>query len=65
MKPDKVELCWMISLFVIGVAAIILAGSNLMGIELPDAVKITAGVCDLIALPVLAYTTVKKLKKTK
>ena len=59
------NLLWSLSLLVIGIATVILAGSNIIGIELPDiAVRIT-GVIDLIALPVLAYTTVKKIKKNK
>ncbi len=31
-----------------------------MGIVLPDAVVRTAGIADLLALPVLAFTSVKK-----
>lgn len=59
----KNNLMWGLSLMIIGIATIILAGSNIIGIELPDiAVRIT-GIIDLIALPVLAYTTVKKIKK--
>jgi hypothetical protein len=46
----------------IGIAIIILACSNIVGAELPDSVKITLGVIELIALPVLVYTTLKKLK---
>ncbi len=59
----KNDLMWGLSLMIIGIATIILAGSNIIEIELPDiAVRIT-GIIDLIALPVLAYTTVKKIKK--
>jgi len=59
------DLLWSLSLLVIGIATVILAGSNIIGIALPDiAVRIT-GVIDLIALPVLAYTTVKRIRKDK
>lgn len=59
----KTDLMWGISLIMIGVATVILAGSNIIGAELPDiAVRIT-GIADLIALPVLAFTSVKKLRK--
>lgn len=58
----KNDLMWGISLMIIGAATVILAGSNIIGIELPDiAVRIT-GIADLIALPVLTYTTVKRIK---
>ena len=64
MKKRK-ELLWSLSLLVIGIATVILVGSNIIGIALPDiAVRIT-GVLDLIALPVLAYTTVKRIRKGK
>ena len=59
------DLLWSLSLLVIGIATVILAGSNIIGIALPDiAVRLT-GVIDLIALPVLAYTTVKRIRKDK
>ena len=59
------DLLWSMSLLVIGIATVILAGSNIIGIALPDiAVRIT-GVIDLIALPVLAYTTVENFRNDK
>lgn len=59
------NLLWSLSLLVTGIATVILAGSNIIGIELPDIAVRIIGVIDLIALPVLAYTTVKKIKKNK
>ena len=58
----KNDLMWGISLMIIGAATVILAGSNIIGTELPDiAVRIT-GIADLIAIPVLTYTTVERIK---
>ena len=57
------DLLWSISLLVIGLATIILTGLNVIGIDVPDIVVRIIGVIDLLALPVLAYTTVKKFKK--
>ena len=54
------NLLWSISLLVIGLATIILTGLNISGIDVPDIVVRIIGVIDLLALPVLAYTTVKK-----
>ncbi len=54
---------WCISLMIIGINTIILAGLNIVGIELPDILVRIIGIADLIALPFLAYTTVKKAKK--
>ena len=57
------DLLWSISLLIIGIATIILTGLNIIGIDVPDIVVRIIGVIDLLALPVLAYTTVKKFKK--
>ena len=57
------DLLWSISLLVIGLATIILTGLNIIGTDVPDIVVRIIGVIDLLALPVLAYTTVKKFKK--
>ncbi len=57
------DLIWGISLIIIGIATIILAGSNIIGIELPVVLTRILGIADLIALPFLIYSTVKKAKK--
>ena len=56
------NLLWSFSLIVIGMCTIILAGGNILGIELPSFIVRTIGLIDLIALPILGYTTVKKAK---
>lgn len=55
----KNDLIWSLSLLIIGIGAIILTGANLIEIELPEVVVRIIGIVDLIALPILAYTTVK------
>ena len=62
MKKKNV-LIWSISLMLIGIATFILAGANVAEIELPDVVVRILGIIDLIALPFLAYSTVKKVKR--
>jgi len=61
----KNDLLWSLSLFVIGIATIVLAGSNLIGINLPGIAVRILGIIDLIALPVLAFFTVQKMRKDK
>ena len=56
---------WSISLILIGIATIILAGANIASIELPDIIVRVLGVIDLISLPVLVFSTVKKAKSKK
>lgn len=59
----KTDLVWCVALIIIGAGTIILAGTNILGIGLPDIVTRIIGVIDLVAIPVLAYTTVQKSKK--
>ena len=61
MKKNK--LIWAVSLLIIAFATIILAVSNIGGMELPDTAVRIIGIIDLVFLPVFAYSTVKKLKK--
>ena len=59
----KVDLFWSLSLLMIGVCTIVLAGSGIIGIELDDVLTRVLGIVDLLCLPVLAFTTIKKIKK--
>lgn len=65
MDSKKINLIWAISLIVIGVTTLILAGANIVNMELPDIVVRVLGVIDLVSLPVLAFSTVKKAKNRK
>lgn len=57
------DLLWGISLILIGVCTLALSLFNIIGIELSGIVTVIIGAVDLICLPILAYTTVKKVKK--
>ncbi len=57
-----INLLWSFSLVVLGICTVILAGSNLLSIELPDFITRSIGLIDLVALPILGYATVQKLK---
>lgn len=65
MDSKKINIMWSVSLIIIGVATIILAGANIIGIELPDIAARILGVLDLVSLPVLAFSTVKKVQNKK
>ena len=56
------NLTWSFSLVVLGICTITLVGVNLLSIELPDFITRGIGLMDLAALPILGYTTVKKLR---
>lgn len=62
MDPKKINMMWAASLMAIGFVTIMLAGSDIIGIELPDVMVKTLGLIALIFLPVLVFSTVKKIK---
>ena len=59
---ESKNILWSISLSVIGIVTIILIGFNLVEIELPDIITRIFSLMELIALHVLAFSTVKKIK---
>lgn len=65
MDSKIINIMWSISLILIGIATIILAGANIVSIELPDIIVRALGVLDLVSLPVLVFSTVKKAKSKK
>lgn len=58
----KITQLWAISLFIISIVTIIWAGSNIIGITLPDILIRIMGILDMISILILAYTSVKKRK---
>lgn len=59
---NKPSIMWSVSLLVISIITLIIAFSNIFGIELPNVLKILLGVLDLVALPILIYTSIKSKK---
>ena len=64
-QAEKLEkaLDWLmgISIALLGVSSAVLSLSGLVGFGLPDWLTRTLGVVSLLSLPVLVYSTVKKL----
>ena len=63
MSEKTLTRLWGISLIVIGVGSLVILVPGLFGVTVPDSVIGALGILELIALPVLSFTTVKKLKK--
>lgn len=59
----KYDLIWSVSLIMIGIATLILAGSRIIGTELSDTAVRILGSIALISLPFLAFTSIKKFVK--
>ena len=65
MKKSKWLIVWSISLMVIAVCTLVLSIANIIGISLSDTTVRIIGILDLIALPVLALTTVRMFIEKK
>lgn len=59
------EKAWAGSLMATGIATLVMFGTRLVGITVPDAVFRAAGCVDLIALPVLGFTTIKQIQQKR
>ena len=59
MKKSKLLIVWSISLMVIAGLTLVTSITNIIGISLSDTAVRIIGILDLIALPVLAFTTVR------
>ncbi|MCD8235630.1 MAG: hypothetical protein LUD00_03015 [Prevotellaceae bacterium] len=62
---ETINRIWAISLFVMGISAILLTGIKIIGIEQQDVAVRILGVVDLIALPVFAFATVRRMKSKR
>ena len=62
MDDKKLNYIWLISLVVMGIASVLLSCDELFDLDLSDSLKRVIGVMNLIALPVLILTTVRKIK---
>ena len=62
MSAKKTNVLWAVSLVVIGIATIFLAGLKFIDILLPDVVVRILGFAELIGLFLLSFSTAKKLQ---
>lgn len=65
MKKDKLDLVWAACLIIIGLGSLIVSLNNVFDFGFPNTMIKPIGIVDLITLPVLAFTTVKKFQKDK
>lgn len=60
MDSKKITRLWSVSLFAISIATLIVAFTNIAGVDLPAIVKGIVLAVDIVGLPVVIYTTYKK-----
>ncbi|WP_050607386.1 hypothetical protein [Clostridium niameyense] len=65
MNNKRNRTTWAISLLIVGIATIIICFSSIIGIKLPDILKRGLGIILIVAIPVLAYSSIKILKNSK
>lgn len=58
----KYRLIWGVCLILIGIGTVILMGSSIIGVELPDMARRVIGVVDLVGLFGLGFSSVKIFK---
>lgn len=59
----RIDYVWYISMFVVGIATVVLNGPNIIGVDLPDWLTRSMGIIDLVAVFVLIFTTIRKAVK--
>ena len=62
MDPKKIARMQAASLMTIGVVTLILITSSIMEIQLPGVLTAILGIMALISLPVLVFSTIRKLQ---
>ena len=61
MKPEKLlTLLWSFSLMAVGLCSLVLSLSNLLSFPLPDLITRVIGIVNLVSLPLLVYSSVRK-----
>ena len=61
----RMPLMWSVSLLVISMMTLVIAFSNIFGVELPRVLKVLLAIIDFVALPILVYTSIKSKKSDK
>ena len=61
----KLDIVWLTCLIILGLGILIVSINNVFDLDFPDTLIRPIGIVDLIVLPVLAFTTVRKLQKDK
>ena len=62
LSKKTIERLWAASLIVIGVIMLILFAASLLDLELPLLMVRILGAVDILAIPVLAWTTCRKFR---
>lgn len=62
MNKQTIDKMWAVSLLVISISGLILNGSNILSISLPDSVvRVFGGLC-IVCIPIVVYTTIMKFR---
>ncbi len=62
MRQTTLRRLWAVCMLLLAIGTLALSVPNIFQITIPDSLKITVGICDLMILPVLVYTSLKLSK---
>ncbi len=65
MESKKFDKLFSLSLLTIGITAIVLSGSRIVGIQMPYSANLALVIIELIAAVVLVYSGIKKIRLRK
>ena len=65
MKKNVLDIVWLTCIIIIAMGVLIVSINNVFNMDFPNTMIKPIGIVDLITLPVLAFTTVKKIQRNK
>lgn len=65
MKKNVLDIVWLTCIIIIAMGVLIVSINNVFNMDFPNTMIKPIGIVDLITLPVLAFTTVKKVQRDK
>ena len=65
MKKNALDIVWLTCIIIIAMGVLIVSINNVFNMDFPNTMIKPIGIVDLITLPVLAFTTVKKVQRDK
>lgn len=65
MKKNALDIVWLTCIIIIAMGVLIVSINNVFNMDFPNTMIKPIGIVNLITLPVLAFTTVKKVQRDK
>jgi len=63
MTDQTIDRLWALTLMLTGLVSLVLSVANIADIDIPDMVVRALGIISLLALPMLVFTSIRKLRR--